>query len=89
MRDLINRIPADVFWSLVIGWLAGGATVWRFARHVERFRDAMRNARHHWERAIDFYRYARNNVFGLIAASIIVLAVIGAIGTLAYVRATS
>jgi hypothetical protein len=88
VRDLINRIPTDIFWALVAGWFLGGATVWRFARYLERFRDALRHARHHWERSMDFYRFATSNIAGMIAASVVVLCVLGFIGTLAYVRAT-
>jgi hypothetical protein len=88
MRDLINMIPADVFWSLVAGWFLGGATVWRFASYVERIRDAIRHAKHHWERAADFYRYATSNIAGLLAASVLVVAVLGGIGVMAWMRAT-
>ncbi len=88
MRDLINAIPADVFWTAVIFWLLGGVTVWRFARYLESFRDAVRHAKHHWERAIDFYRYARNHVMGLLMTGALVTGVLAVIGTLAFLRAT-
>lgn len=89
MQDMINQIPADVFWTAVVFWFVGAATVWRFARYVERFRDAVSHAKHHWDRAVDFYGHARNNVVGMAAASVVVLGVLFAIGSLAYIRATS
>lgn len=89
MRDLINRIPTDVFWTAVVFWFLGAATVWRFARYLERIHDAVKHARHHWERAVDFTRFARNNVVGMAMASITVVCVLITIGSLAWIRATS
>ena len=89
MGDLIARVPADLFWAVVVGYLLGAATVWRFASYVERMRDSVRHGKHHWERSVQFWRDARNNVAGLVAATGIVVVAVTLIGSLVWARVTA
>jgi hypothetical protein len=88
MEQLLDRVPAALFWGLVAGWVFGVWTAWRFARYVERFRDAVNHARHHYARAIEFVRFAKSNVVGLVMASGVFLVVVGGVGTLVWMRVT-
>lgn len=89
MGDLIGRVPADLFWVLIVGYVLGAATVWRFASYVERMRDSIRHARHHLERSVQFWRDARNNVAGLVAATGVVAVAVGVLGSLVWARITA
>lgn len=84
--DLVGSVDPGLFWGLVCGWVLGGLTVWRFARYVERFRDAVRHARHHFARSVEFVRFARSNVAGMVAASALVAVSAGVIATLVFMR---
>jgi hypothetical protein len=86
MRDLLARIPSDVFWTAVIFWGLGMFTAWRFARHYERMRDAINHARHHYERALSFTAYVKDNVVAMIYAGAVFVAVVSLVGTLAWMR---
>lgn len=89
MADLLARVDNGLFWGLVIGFFAGGLAAWRFARLLERFRDAVRHAVHHWQRATEFVRFARDNVGGMLIAGVSLLAGVAGIGLLVYLRVTA
>lgn len=86
MESLIEQVPPMLFWGLIVGWVLGALTAWRFARHLERLRDAVRQAKHHYRRAADFVTYARSNVASMLYAGGFFVAVLGVVGWLAWSR---
>ena len=86
MEQLLDRVPSTLFWGLAVGWVLGVWTAWHFARYVERLRDAINHARHHFERAKDFVGYARNNVVGFVASGATFSLILGAVGWLVWLR---
>jgi hypothetical protein len=86
MRELIARVPADVFWALLCGWVLGVMTAWRFTSLLERMKDAVRHAKYHWERGKTFVTYVKDNVKGLVMAAGALLLVTGVVGYIAYLR---
>ena len=88
VRELIDSVDGGFFWGTLLGLFAGALISWRFARTLERFRDAVRHAVHHWQRAIDFWSHARDNIGALIVGGLGMLALVAALGALAWMRAT-
>ncbi len=88
MGSLIDQVPAAVFWSLVVGWVLGALSAWRFARVLERMRDAVRHAQHHYRAALGFASHARGNVVAMVYALAVFAGVLGVVGCLAWARVT-
>jgi sterol desaturase/sphingolipid hydroxylase (fatty acid hydroxylase superfamily) len=88
MHDLLSKIPMSYFLTACISFVFGIMTSWRFARYVERMRDAVRHAKHHYARALDFVSDVRNNIAGLaLTAAFFGLIAVG-IGWMVVVRIT-
>jgi predicted ABC-type sugar transport system permease subunit len=83
---IVDQIPMDIFWTLIVGWLLGVLSAWRVTSLIARMRDAIGHARHHYARAVDFVRYARDNVAALIFTGMSFVAVVGLIGGVVWLR---
>lgn len=86
MSRVVDQIPMDVFWSLVIGWGLGVLSAWRVTSLIARMRDAIGHARHHYARAVDFVRYTRDNVAALVFTAATFLVVTAGIGAVVWLR---
>lgn len=88
MSELLDKIPMSYFWTGLVCFVLGMMATWRVARYVERMHDAVRHAKHHYERALDFVRYARNNIAGLALTVVVFAATLGVVGWLVVARVT-
>jgi hypothetical protein len=88
MGELISRVDAGLFWGLIIGFGLGMWSTWRFARLFERVRDAVKHAKHHYSRAVEFALWAKSNVVAMVFSGVAFITVMGAVGFLVYLRVT-
>lgn len=84
MRGWNDLIGTSQFWCLIVGIVLGILIAWRFARALERFRDAVGHALHHWQRAHEFVVYARDGIGSLLATGAVFLLTLVALGGLVY-----
>lgn len=87
MGEALRSIPMDWVLAGFFGFVGGVLAAWRFTRRLERFRDAVQHVFHHWNRAREFVRYARNGVFAMITAGLVFLLIIGAVTSFVVARA--
>jgi hypothetical protein len=88
VKDLVATVDAGLFWGLVAGFLLGVVATWRLARVFERFRDAVWQAKSHFQKWLDFTRYASEHMTLLVSTGAIAAAFTGAVGFLVYLRVT-
>lgn len=88
MKELAALIPPGVLAAFVVGFLLGGVAAFRFARRLERFREAVWQAKNHVRKAADFYAFSREHLGALVAAGLFGVVLAGGVGVLVFVRVT-
>lgn len=88
MKELIASVDAGLFWGVVVGFVLGVVTSWRFARIFERFRDAVWQTKSHFRKALEFYRFASEHLTLLVSAGVLGVVVSAGVGFLVYLRVT-
>lgn len=88
MKELVALVDAGLFWGVVIGIGIGVAITWRLARIFERFRDAVWQAKSHFQKWLEFSRFASEHITLLVGAGMVTLLVSSAVGFLVYLRVT-
>lgn len=75
--------------GVVVGWLGGLVSTWRVMALFTRFRDVVMHTRGHWAAFLDYARLAREKVFQVLVAGVVLVGVTAGLGWLAWWQATS